>query len=479
MPNERPHVLYIMCDQLNADCLGYMGRRAVRTPHLDRLAREGAYFTRAFTPCPICMPSRVSFLTGRYPHSHGVYTNAAVDLPQETFSLPRYLRDERGYWTGLVGKAHLGAWPGDGYDYRVSQADPGRPDRYREYLVAQGLTPHAMSFEEACDYGCYDTPLDYEHTMEPWTGREAIRAIDAAGDQPFFLCVSFHGPHAPTEVAHDSPFRYDPNEIVLPAGSADEFETKPLYRRAGVENLWNSNASGEFALRQALARYYSVISAIDDNVGKILAHLEATGKLDDTLVIFTADHGDYAGEHGQYGKSGMEVAEPLYRVPLIFNWRGHTGPHRFSDLVEIIDFAPTICELVGLPIPPQVQGESLLPALQQSHIQQGRGWVGKDAVFTEHPFLKTIRTAQWRLSYYFDGRNLGEMYDLVNDPGETRNLFNDPAHVAIREELTHRLLNWLIRTEQPVAFGRGMGPLPAWSWYQHLCPERPTAWGGH
>jgi arylsulfatase A-like enzyme len=145
MPTDGPNILYIMCDQLNADCLGYMGRREVRTPHVDRLALEGAHFTRAYTPCAICMPSRVSFLTGRYPHSHGVYTNADLDLPNETFSVARYLRDELGYWTGIVGKAHLGRWAGDGYEYRVTQADPGRPDCYHNYLVTQGLTPHAMS----------------------------------------------------------------------------------------------------------------------------------------------------------------------------------------------------------------------------------------------------------------------------------------------------------------------------------------------
>ncbi len=479
MAQEYPNVLYIMCDQLNADCLGYAGRREVRTPHIDRLAQEGVYFTRAYTPCAICMPSRVSFLTGRYPHSHGVYTNADLDLPRETFSVARYLRDELGYWTGIVGKAHLGCWAGDGYDYRVTQADGGRPNRYHEYLISQGLTPHAMTFEQARDYGCYETDLDYEHTMEPWTGREAIGALDAAGNRPFFLCVSFHGPHAPTEVAHDSPFRYDPDAVVLPSSTADEFETKPLYRRAGVENLWTSNATGEQALRRALACYYSVISAIDDNVGKVLAYLEAQGKLDSTLVVFTADHGDYAGEHGQFGKSGVGMYEPLYRVPLIFNWRGHTGPHRFSDLVEIIDFAPTICDLVGLPILPQVQGESFLPALQQSHIQSGTGWVGKQEVFTETPFLKTIRTTQWRLSYYFGGQETGEMYDLVNDPGETRNLFADPAHAPVREQLIHRLLDWIIRTEQPVAFGIGMGPMPDWRWYRHLCPEPEWNWEMH
>jgi arylsulfatase A-like enzyme len=313
--------------------------------------------------------------------------------------------------------------------------------------------------------------------MEPWTGREAIRALEAVGDQPFFLCVSFHGPHAPTEVAPDSPFRYDPDAVQLPASDAVEFETKPLYRRAGVENVWNVYATGERQLREALACYYSVISAIDDNVGKILAYLEREGKLDDTLVVFTADHGDYAGEHGQYGKTGRGVYEPLYRVPLIFNWRGHTGPHRFSDLVETIDFAPTLCELVGLPIPPQVQGESLLTALQQSHIQTGTGWVGKDEVFTEMPFLKAIRTRQWRLSYCFDGSETGERYDLINDPGESRNLFPDPAHAAVREQLIHRLLNWVIRTEQPVAFESGLGPVPPWRWYESMCSRPEWEWG--
>ena len=476
MSSDRPNVLHVICDQLNADCLGFRGRREVRTPRIDAMARDGACFTRAYSSVAICMPSRIVYLSGSYPHTLGTYNNTNGEIPERTYSVARHARDELGYWTGIAGKAHLGRWATDGLDYRVTMSDPGRPNRYQEYLAERGLTLTGKQPGVARDYDCFITGLDYEHSSECWTGRETIKAIDQAGDKPFYIWASFHGPHGATAVSHDSPFQYDPDEITLPDYVPGEFETKPLSRRAGVENIWNVYASGEKKLRQALACYYGVISAIDDNVGRMLDHLDAIGKLDNTLVIFTADHGDFAGEHGQYGKNALGGYEPMYRVPFIWYWRGRLGGHRFTDLVETVDFAPTICELLGLPIPASVHGESLRTALVQSSVQTGIPWPWKDEVFFDTTFVKTVRTREWKLSYAFTGQECGELYDMVHDPGETLNLFDDPSVAHVRERLLRRLLDWIIRTDQPFAHSEGYVTHPDWRWYREMFPQQKPSW---
>ena len=476
MSSDKPNVLHVICDQLNADCLGFRGLREVRTPRIDAMARDGACFTQAYSSVAICMPSRIVYLSGSYPHTLGTYYNTDGPIPDQTYSVARHARDELQYWTGIVGKAHLGQWATDGYDYRVTMSDPGRPNCFRQYLAERGLSLTGKQPGIARDYDCFVTGLDYEHSSECWTGREAIKAIDTAGDRPFYICASFHGPHGPTAVSHDSPVQYDPDQITLPDYVPGEFQTKPLFRRAGVENIWNVDATGPEKMRQALACYYGVISAIDDNVGRMIDHLDTTGKLDNTLIVFTADHGDFAGEHGQFGKNALGGYEPMYRVPFIWYWRGQTGGHVFSDLVETIDFAPTVCEVLGLPIPATVHGESLVPALAQSADQSGHGWSGKDAVFFDTPFVKTVRTRQWKLSYAFTGQECGEMYDVINDPGESRNLFTDNQLGHIREHLLRLLLDWVMRTDQPFAYCTGYITNPDWRWYRQMFPQEPPRW---
>ena len=470
-----PNILFIIDDQHNADCFGFSGKRQVQTPNIDRLVAGGTVFNHAYTPIAVCMASRVCFLTGTYPHTSGIFANDNKTMEETPLSLPTFLRDSCGYQTSLVGKAHLGRWHNVGYDQRITVSDPLGCDQYDEYLKRHGLKKdHANKETIEKRFYCFDTEIPFEHCIENWTGNETIKQIDAMSRQekPFFLCSSFSGPHAPNAIPLDSPFRYDPADVDLPCECTNGFNTKPFGRRAGIENKWNVDDAGEENLRYALASYYSSISSIDYNIGKIVSHLEEKSMLENTLIIITSDHGDFAGAHGQYAKNCSGGYDPLHRIPFIWYWQGMLEHHICNSLVESIDLFPTICEILGLDIPAPIQGDSLCKALFPEHDNGSNSFPGKDAVFFETAFVKTVRTTKWKLSYGFNGKNAGELYDLVSDPEERINLYNQSKYISVQKQLLEKLLNWYISTDQPKFFNNDFGVTADFRWYRKKFPHQ-------
>lgn len=461
MPDPRPNILFIISDQHNARCVGYENHPDVKTPNLDTLARNGVQFRRAYTTKAECMPSRITFLTGLYPHTHGIYANTndrISDLP----SLAALLRDKAGYRTGAVGKWHMGDWRTSGFEDIVPQVSPWG-NRYVEDLEARGVP-----IEEPDIVECYtgQTDMCYEDTEPRWVGRETNKMIDRLGDEPWFIYCSYEPPHDPYKVPKDNPFPYDPNEIELPPYDIDHFRTKPFSWRRGVENLWHAGAAGEPKVREALANYYSLISMVDDNIGRTIRHLEERGLLDNTIVIYTSDHGDFAGEHGQIGKNAPGAYESLYRIPMLFYWKGRFGREVSYNMVDNVDFFPTICGLLGLDVPMHAQGESFHSVLMASDTNCGYPSPRKEKVFFDEPFLKTVRTPTRKLTFSFAGEKKGEMYDLELDPGETRNVYDDPHYREDRSKLTEDILAWLISTEQPEVWEELRFPMPPFRWYR-------------
>jgi arylsulfatase A-like enzyme len=228
----------------------------------------------------------------------------------------------------------------------------------------------------------------------------------------------------------------------------------------GVELLWCSSRNGEENLRKGLAAYYSLISLIDREIGRILDTLDDTGQRENTIVVFCADHGDYAGEYSRMAKGWNYDA--IHRVPFIWNWKNHIPCEAaYSGLVETVDFFPTICRLAGIPVPKTVQGLDLSP------IFAGKRQDVRDAAFYEFVGVKTVRTKEYKLSYGYDGdKEIGELFDLKSDPYEYKNLFYDDNKRVVREKLLRRILDWHISTQQPVNFNPQNENLPHSRWFE-------------
>ena len=460
----RPNILYIMTDRFNERCISAYGHPDVKTPVIDSLIETGVSFRNTFCQNALCQPSRVSIFSGQYPHTHGVENNYVHGGPKSEMSpLPRLLRDTAGYRTGAVGKIHLGTWPSQtGFDRIESccdttigeAGDDSGECAYYRYLREKGFYEEFRktaleSPQEVLNHMHYgDLDIPAEHSLEAWTVDQTIDFMDEPDEAPFFAWCSFLRPHNPHMPPPDAPVKYDPDSLTLPEDHALYVESKPGYQtRPGLETLWNSAAIGEKHLRNALAGYYGNISWIDHEIGRMLDHLRDTGKLENTIVIFSADHGCFAGNYGQIGVNGMTY-DHLYRIPYIWNCPAHFPKSRFYDLVESIDLYPTLCDMLGLDIPPSVQGISHAHALYRTQFPEH--FSGREDVFFERSTVKTIRTRTHKLSYCFNGESRsGELYDLVEDPDELRNRFDEPSMAHIQKDLMERLVNRMIATTQP------------------------------
>lgn len=486
---RRPNILWIMCDQLRYDCLGANGNAIIKTPNLDRLAKESANFSQAFVQAPVCVPSRASFFTGRYPHSHRNRVNYTPLAASEVL-LPARLQSA-GYRTALAGKTHLYyAYPPTAEEARKTgfdlvalhdgvnftdewsdyakwrdQRDPLHGIPYRRLArtvpqLRQALPPGANPFRAAIEERFTDTT---------WTGavtREQLQAL-MAGDRPFFLFCSFWKPHSPYEVPAPFDSLYSDVEIPLPIPESAETigRLPPPLQKLILRGNKPELAMDRQELQWLYRSYYGTVSHLDREIGLVLETLKAAGAEENTIVVFTSDHGDQLLEHGLTGKNVF--FEASVHVPLMLRCPGRIRPGTYDALAESVDVLPTLFELIGLPEPAECQGQSLLSLCDGS----GRLAPAREAVFGEniipevitggldfsyekgqgvkgirHPDAKMVRTKRWKFNQYASGDT--ELYDLENDAHEQRNLANDPAHKPVVEEMKERLLHWLITADE-------------------------------
>jgi len=474
---RRPNILLLVTDQQRWDALGANGNPDIRTPNLDRLAAEGVNFDHCFVQNPVCMPSRASFLTGQYPGTLGI-THMGVPVPPETVTLPRLLRNA-GYRSANIGKLHFlphanrdhrTVHPDYGFDQLEIADEPGPyEDAYRAWvrriapdqldLISLGLPPNAAIWREAMGV---DDPIAhpderFPKRAVPFHGRadlthtafvaEQTRAFIGARHGSPWLCVAgFYSPHSPWVVPQEYLDRYDPATFRLPI-----FPPEVEARRGAVEpgaphdSIARAAASDD-ELRAARHGYYAMVSEVDDQIGRILEELEATGQAEETVVIFTSDHGEWLGEHLRYGK-GYPGDDAVSRVPLIVRWPGgQRRPGRTVDaIVELVDLLPTILECAALPVAPHLQGDSLAGLLAA---EEGAAAAHDDALM-EHAGWKTLRTARFRYLIEADGREA--LVDLDNDPGEYRDVAAEPGYAAALAEMRWRLLRRLVARERPLA----------------------------
>lgn len=465
-----PLIMLLLCDELAAHALGCYGNSVCRTPNLDRLAACSVRFEFCYVQSPMCTPSRVSIATARYPRSHGALDNSCRPLDDE-LSLYEVVR-QAGYQTVLIGKSHFGLSPLEfGFTEAESVSTPGistfgiadPAERQRAgYKRLPGNLPLVI-------YGRY--PRSADQTDSALISARVVQRIHAmarpgsgAGAKPLFLCASFLAPHTP--LLPPSPFDelYSPESVDIPPNFCASLKGKPLVQRFYYESRGFSRLQ-EDDYRRARAAYYATISHLDLEIGRIIDVLEENGLLEETILIFTADHGSMMGEHGWIEKWG-HFYEQVVRVPLLIHIPGLPSNGRVErSLVESIDILPTILDAAGLEIPPKAQGRSLMPLLR------GEASLHRTDVFSEwfagglltSPCVM-IRGGRYKMCLYPDQASIekrlpldhlarftdvfdspaidGELYDLESDPWELNNRWDDPSFADIQRQLADRITAW-------------------------------------
>lgn len=476
---RKPNVLFIISDQHNAKCLGHAGHPQVKTPHLDRLASESVRFTHAVTNNPICTPSRMCYFSGQYAHNHGYYGLSG----QHPGGLPTVLGQFRaaGYRTASIGKIHCPKeWvesDSDVFLEAYGKLSPTGESPYDAYLAGLGReNDRDDSFLQEQPAGRqYQTVegrpsrLPYEHSVEGWCVQEAGRFISECGDAPWIMQVSLPRPHQIYAPAQEFWDLYDHETIWLPPNADTDLSLKaPHLRQARIGYEKTKEMLFEPKTYEALRKrkqhgYLGCVSQVDRAVGDLLGILDSKKLADDTIVIYTADHGDYASEFGILEKAPGICGDAICRIPSLWRWPGRfKAGHVSAEIVETVDLAPTLCALCGVAGMPTADGEDITLLLQgESETIHAIG-------VTEHPWSKAVLKGDWRLVYYPRGffrgmggpEDFGELYNLADDPWELHNRYFDPDCRDKVMELQRELLDWTVTTTRvktvlPSVFPRG------------------------
>ena len=455
------NVLWIMTDQHQADCLGFMGHPLVKTPNLDKLAQRGAWFRNMFTCSALCCPSRTSFMTGTYLRTHGHYSNSG-NLRNDLPSLPGLAR-QAGYQTAVCGKVHLPKSVFSQFDYAQTEAD------YRAYLKKKGLSflPEAPDFNQK--FMSATSPLAYADHEIAWTADRASDYLKMPDRKtnPFLLWCSFSPPHSPHTPPAEMEKLIPSEKVPLDWEGYERFERSRLGQRAMIEDFWKLGAVRQTpeVFQKAVARYLALIAMIDKEVGRLLETLKEQGLEESTIVIFTADHGDFAGHWGQLGKN-VAGYDDLLRIPFLYADPGRRDSGRcVENLCQSVDLFPTLCERLGWSVPPGVQGESFTPSLN------GKPGSGREYVFAETHNVKTIRSHQWKLIFYVTHPDQGQLFRMGAAPDETLNLWEDPAYSAIRMKMMQELTAWMVRCEQADSMDANSEAFVDTRWYRWLTAQ--------
>lgn len=446
---KKKNVLLIISDDLN-NRLGCYGDTLAKSPNIDRLAKKGMAFNRAYCQFPLCNPSRASFMTGRRPDVTGIYENAThfrQNIP-DTVTLAQLFRNA-GYFVMRIGKIYHYGVPGQigtsGLDDEKSWEKVINPignDKKEEDLL-KNYTPKkaakgALSTLGAALAWHASESGDDAHT-DGIGATEAIKVLEQKREQPFFLAVGFYRPHVPwiAPKKYYDPFPLD--KIKMPMEPKNVRDGVPA--AAFAINPPNYGL-GDEDCRNSIRAYYASVSYMDAQVGRLLEALDRLNLWEDTVVIFISDHGWLLGEHGLWQK--MHLFEESARVPMIIAAPQSKAPGKSCDrVVELIDLYPTVADLCGVKLAHKVDGMSLakhmddpaLPFKKGAYTQVTRGAPKKDGGFMG----RSVRTERWRYCEWDDGKKGIELYDHMNDPREHRNLANDANHAKVVAELRELL----------------------------------------
>jgi len=439
---KKPNILMILSDQHRYDCVGFSDAYPVKTPNLDKLAEEGVWFENAYTTIPTCCPARMSLIAGRRPESFGAYWNYDITLPIKTLEPSEYswIRDllENGYNTGWIGKWHINPDHGAeefGYTDVINSE--------REYLAKYGSRYHNkdfswMGWEENCD-------LEDTHTafLAKLTN-DKLEELSSK-DEPWLLSVNFEEPHPPYVPHKDFAAMYKPENIPQWTGFEDDFLNKPYIQKQQLVN-WNMQDYTWQDWAPAVARYYAIVSETDYAIGKMLNKLKELGLEEDTIIIYSSDHGDMCGSHRMFDKHYI-LYEDVTHVPLIIKYGSKLIPKKTKDYtVHFLDLVPTILEMTGVPCSAkELHGRSLVPALEGN---TPKDWP-QEAVTTYNGQQfglynqRCIKTDNFK--YVWNLTDIDELYDLQKDKGELINLIDEPAYTETLTILRKRLYEILVQ----------------------------------
>lgn len=466
--NKQPNIILIMTDQQRFDTIGELGAPWMKTPVLDKMAREGAAFTNCYVTSPVCVGSRASLFTGMYPHATGVFTNFHPWEP----SWVGWLADA-GYHCVNIGKMHINPYDAKGgFHQRFFVENKDRPlflDEHPRALYDEwDKALHARKLEKPSRYSRHQKdpegyrnalgafPWDLDEDMHPdmFIGDHALWWLrERKSQNPLFLQIGFPGPHPPYDPLPRYLDQYRDVDIPVPSPTAQELSAQPpshaTLRGNMIRSNYDSVAWKEGATREELLRirrhYAANVTMIDNKVGQIMQVLDERGYLDNALVIFTSDHGDALGDHGHIQKWTMYDCS--VRVPLIVWSRSMVAPRRNDSLVQLIDIAPTLLESAGVPVPASFEARSLWPILrgEATRIRSAvYSELARDHIQTGAEYMVMCRDAKWKIVYYL-GETSGELYDMEQDPGELRNLWTSNEHQALRDGMVKDLLEWSLR----------------------------------
>ncbi|ASJ75652.1 sulfatase [Granulosicoccus antarcticus] len=504
--SDKTNILLISTDQQHFNALGAVNSD-IKTPNLDRLCREGTRFNRAYCPSPVCTPSRASMITGLYPSHHGAWT-IGVKLDENVDTIGSKL-SAAGYQTGLIGKAHFqplasrpgsesleaqptlrdldfwrnfhGPWYGfDHIELSRNHADESHVGQhYAIWLEEQGLmnwrdyfqplpgesAKHAPDTGTGLPYWAreqrhWELPENLHYTR--WTAERSLAFIDkhAAAEKPFFLWSSFHDPHPPYVVPEPWASMYKPEDMnpgQLVPGEHDR--NGPHFAKTQETNpdfgQWHtpfeahgcgSHLYSMDALRKDMAIYYGMMSFVDQQVGRILDRLDELGIADNTLLVFTTDHGHFLGQHGLVAKGPFHY-EDMLRIPMIVRWPGKVPEGKVSEAIQsLVDLTPSFMDAAELGAPDDLQGISQIPV-----------WTGeksevRDFALCENrhnphmPHLVTYIGKRYKITVYKEGE-FGELFDLETDPDELQNLWDLPSAANIKKALLQDFVQGLLKSE--------------------------------
>lgn len=443
----RPNILFVLSDDQGYWAMGCAGNAELRTPHLDRLARTGIRLDNLYCASPVCSPARASLLTGRIPSQHGVHDwlragNSPAE-PDKGGRLTEYLRGMTGYtdilaaqgWTcGFSGKWHLGdcPHPQKGFSFWDVHARGGGP-YYNAPMIRDG--------QEVAVPG-YVTDVITDN---------ALRFLESQRDaaEPFYLGVHYTAPHSPWDRANH------PADLYASYYDHCPFASTPVEPR----HPWQINSapqgSDPEARRAILSGYFAAVTAMDANIGRLLDWLETHGLRENTLVFFTSDNGMNMGHHGIYGKGNGTFPQNMYetsvKVPGLLSRPGWAPQGVVAgEMVSHYDVMPTLLDVLGLPHPEAER----LPGRSVAHLLRGEPGPERDVVviYDEYGPVRMIRTREWKYVHRYP-YGPHELWDLANDPGETRNLIDDPTYARRVEELKGELEAWFVRYVDPMLDG--------------------------
>ena len=472
----KPNLLFIWTDEQQYFTMKAYGNEIIQTPNLDRLASGSFVFEKAYVTQPVCSPDRATVMTGLYPHTHGIVANN-IPLPEQVKTLPEIIGDP-DYRTAYMGKWHLGneIFKQRGFDDWVSIEDnyiqyygPGK-DRearsdYHHWLLKKGYEPNERNrFSRS-----YAASLPLEHCKPKFLEEKAIRFMEEHKENPFILYINFLEPHMPFFGPLDS--LYSPDEVILP-GSFDDVPSydDPLNHRLRWEGFKRQYGNTEAEFRELIAKYWGLVTQVDMSVGAILDKLESLGLAENTIVVFTSDHGDMMGAHRLVTKGVMY--EESVRIPfLLKDPRLNKSQRIIPERVSQVHIVPTLLDLMGHEVPGYLEGRSLVPALKAEEFPEEdifiewnsamdyrvRDWAEREITEADSvrlaasPSIRTVISKEG-LKLSLSNRDKSQLFDLNKDPLEIENLFYKDEYQQTIKELAGKIKKWQTLTNDTLRF---------------------------